>query len=385
MRVALIHDWLTVMRGGERCLEAFCDLFPEADLFTLLHFPGTVSAKIEKHRIVTSFIQRFPFNQQAYRYYLPFFPLAIESFNLSGYDLILSSSHCVAKGVRVRKGSCHVAYLYTPMRYIWDQHEAYFGEGRSGWPARKGMRLFRPWLQRWDAASNNDVHAFIASSRHVAERIRRCYGRTADVIPPPVDFQAFSSSRRDDGFYLMVTAFAPYKRVDLAVEAFNRLKQPLKIIGTGQDEKRLKSMAGPTVDFLGWKSDSDIRDAYAACRAVVFPGEEDFGIVPLEAMASGKPVIAYGRGGVLETVIPLQTPGAGARPSEAVHPTGLFFYDPTPQALMQAVRYFESHRDAFDPDRIREHVRMFDRQQFMEKIDRYIQETYGEFKKAQHA
>lgn len=385
MKVALIHDWLTGMRGGEKCLEVFCELFPNSSIYTLLYHPGTVSHNIEKHPILSSFIQHLPFSQRAYRYYLPLFPRAIESFDLSGYDLILSSSHCVAKGIRVPRGVCHIAYIYTPMRYVWDQYEAYFGDGRSGWPSRTGMRFLRPRLQRWDVGSNRDIYSLIAISNYVAERIQRYYGRTAEVIYPPVDFQAFSSSIRDDGFYLMVTAFAPYKRADLAVEAFNQMGWPLKIIGTGQEERRLKKMAGSTVEFLGWKSDTELCEAYAACRAVIFPGEEDFGIVPLEAMASGKPVIAYGKGGVLETVIPLNQ-GSGVRGQGLGEPpTGIFFYEQTPGALIDAVRYFEAQRDQFDPSKIREHVKPFDRQRFKEKITRFIQSKYQEFRESHHA
>jgi len=380
MKVALVHDWLTGMRGGERCLEVFCELFPEADLYTLLHIPGTVSPTIEKHTIQTSFIQRLPLSRTAYRYYLPFFPMAIESFDLTGYDLILSTSHCVAKGVRVPQGACHIAYIFTPMRYVWDQYEAYFGGDRSSRLVRAAMGLVRPRLQRWDVNSNHGIHAMAAISLHVADRIRRFYGREDDVIYPPVDFEAFSVSERDEGFYLIVTAFAPYKRVDLAIEAFNRLKLPLKIIGTGQDEKRLRQMAGPTIEFLGWKSDTEVREYYSTCRALIFPGEEDFGIVPLEAMACGKPVIAYGRGGVLETVVPLN-----GSPSDERPPTGVFFNQQAPEALIEAVRSFESHRHRFDPVQIREHVRPYDRRQFKEKIHHYIKLKFKEYKETDHA
>jgi glycosyltransferase involved in cell wall biosynthesis len=380
MKVALVHDWLTGMRGGERCLEVLCELFPEAPIYTLLRVPGAVSSTIEKHPIRTSFIQRLPAAQSAYRYYLPLFPRGVESFDLSGYDLIVSTSHCVAKGVRVPSGAFHVSYVHTPMRYVWEQYEDYFGRGRSGWAVRAAMGIIRRRLQRWDRGSNDGVNVFVANSCHVADRIRRLYGRQADVIYPPVNFEAFSVSHRDEGFYLIVTAFAPYKRVDLAIEAFNRLKMPLKIIGTGQDENRLKETAGPTIEFLGWKSDAEVRESYSACRALVFPGEEDFGIVPLEAMACGKPVIAYGRGGVLETVVSLNRSQSDGRP-----PTGVFFDAQTPEALIEAVRTFESNRDRFDPVRIREHVRPFDRQQFKERLNRYIRVKYEEFKETRHA
>jgi glycosyltransferase involved in cell wall biosynthesis len=271
------------------------------------------------------------------------------------------------------------------MRYVWDQYKVYFGDGRSHWLARMGMNTVRSWLQRWDRATTRRIYDLLAISRHVADRIQRHYGRQASVIHPPVDFHAFSPSRRDNGFYLMVTAFAPYKRVDLAIEAFNQLGLPLKIIGAGQGEKRLKRIAGPTVEFLGWRSDSEVREAYAACRAVIFPGEEDFGIVPLEAMASGKAVIAYGRGGVLETVIPLDQGLGVSGQGSGEEPTGVFFYEQTPAALIEAIRYFEKHRDLFDPYKIREHVRPFDRQHFKEKVYQYIQSKFQEFKEIPHA
>ena len=196
------------MRGGERCLEVFCELFPDADLYTLLHVKGSVSASIEKHPIKTSFIQRLPYSSRYYRYCLPLFPAAIEAFDLKGYDLVLSSSHCVAKGVKTSPQTLHISYIHTPMRYIWDQYEAYFGNGRSGWMTRKGMDLVRPWLQRWDVASSRGIYALIAASHHVADRIRRRYGRDAYVIHPPVDLHAFPISQKNNGFYLIVTALA---------------------------------------------------------------------------------------------------------------------------------------------------------------------------------
>lgn len=374
MKVALVHDWLTGMRGGERCLEAFCELFPEADIYTLLHVRGTISETIEKHRIKTSFIERLPKSKQHYRHYLPLFPTAIASFDFTGYDLILSSSHCVAKGVRVPRGVCHIAYVFTPMRYIWDQYDTYFNEETASYPVRTAMKMVRPYLQYWDVHSNKDVYAFVAISSFVAERISRYYDRTSDIIYPPVDLERFSVSSRDDGFYLMVTALVPYKRVDLAIMAFNQLKLPLKIIGGGPEEGRLKALSGPTIMFLGDQSDEDVSRAYSQCRALIFPGEEDFGIVPLEAMASGKPVIAYGRGGALETVISLDDVSCGG-----TDPTGLFFFEQTPKAICDAILYFEEYKDKFDPVRIREHIRLFDKEQFKKKMRQYITKTVQRF------
>lgn len=394
-KVALVHDWLTGMRGGERCLEALCDLFPEADLFTLLHVKGSVSEIIERRRIHTSAIQALPFAGRRYRYYLPLFPWAVERFTLDGYDLILSDSHCVAKGVKVPPGALHLAYIYTPMRYIWDQHHAYVGAGRMGPLSRPMLRVMAGRLRRWDLGVNSRVHHFAAISRHVADRIRRHYGREARVIYPPVETVRFHVAGRTDDYYLVAGAFAPYKRIDLAIEAFNALRRRLVIVGEGQENRRLRRMAGPTIEFLGWRPDEEFTELLSRCRALIFPGEEDFGILPVEAMACGRPVIAYGKGGVTETVIPLNSgefrvsgfesnepcdPKPGTRNPEPETPTGVFFYEQTVEALIRAIELFERSFDRFDPEALRANSLAFDRSVFEKRMAAFVAEHYERWK-----
>lgn len=359
MRVALVHDWLTGMRGGERCLEVFCELFPRADLFTLVHVPGSVVPAIERRAVVTSFIQRLPFARRNYRSYLPLFTRAIERFDLSGYDRVISISHCVAKGARPPAGGDHLCYCLTPVRYAWDMKEAYFG-GLSG-PKRWFVDAVLARLRRWDAATSDRVTRFFAISRYVGDRIRRYYGRGSEVVYPPVDCARFSVSREKGEFDLVVSALVPYKRVDLAVAAATRLKRRLLVVGTGPEEGRLRAIAGPSVEFLGWRSDAEIAGLYARCRAFLFPGEEDFGITPLEAMASGRPVVAFAKGGCLETVVGPDDPSG--RP-----PTGIFFGEQTVEALSAALERLEGA--GLSPAACRAQAERFDLPRFRDEIRR---------------
>jgi len=366
-RVALVHDWLTGMRGGERCLEVLCELFPDAPLFTLLHVPGSVSPQIEHRRIVTSFVQRLPQAAVRYRHYLPAFPLAIRRFDLSGYDLVVSMSHCVAKSVRVAPGALHLCYCFSPMRYLWDLSSDYFGPGQ-GLAARTLGPPLATALRRWDRRTAG-VHRFVAISRHIADRIRRAYDRPADVIYPPVDVQRFEIAEAADDYYLVVGALVPYKRIDLAVAAATRLGRRLLVVGTGPEDARLRALAGPTVRFLGWRSDAEIAQLYARCRALVFPAVEDFGITPLEAAAAGRPTIALGRGGALETMVGLDATEA---------PTAVFFEEQSVDALVEAMRRFEAAADRFDAKALRARAEAFDRPVFKQRLGDYITARWSE-------
>jgi glycosyltransferase involved in cell wall biosynthesis len=371
-RVALVHDWLTGMRGGEKCLEAMCELFPEATLFTLLYRRGHLSPPIERMDIRTSWIQRVPGWRRIYRHLLPLYPRAIESFDLTGYDLVISSSHCVAKGVRAAPGATHLCYCYTPMRYAWDQYGHYFGPDRLSWWNRRLIPRLIGRMRAWDVATAGRPHRYAAISRHVAARIKAAYDRESEVIYPPVDLAPLRPGD-GGGSYLMVNAFAPYKRVDLAVEAFNRLGSELLIVGTGQDEARLRRMAKPNVRFLGWISPGDLYRAYAGCRALVFAAEEDFGITPVEAQGCGRPVIALGKGGALETVAPHPGfPFPGAWPTAAAAPTGVLYPEQSAEALVEAVRFFEAHERDFDPAAIRASVRRFDRPRYLAEFKEWV-------------
>jgi glycosyltransferase involved in cell wall biosynthesis len=365
MRVAVIHDWLTGMRGGEKCLEVFCELFPEADLYTLIYAPDEVSPIIRQMKVHPSWLNRLPWIRRTYRYYLPLFPRVAESFDLRSYDLVLSSSHCVAKGVHAPH-ALHIAYIYSPMRYVWDLHGVYFGTD-SSLSSRYGMAAFREYLQRWDIRSSQRVDYFVAISRNIAAKVEKFYGRQAAVIYPPVDIDRFFVQERPGSYYLVVSALVPYKRIDLAIRAFNAINLPLKIAGDGPLRKALEKTAATNIEFLGWVDDARLAELYAGCQALIFPGEEDFGIVPLEAQASGRPVIGYGKGGLLETVIGLNGP------SLKRCPTGIFFPEQHEQSLIDAVELYQRSQREFHPDQIRQHAAKFSRERFKQEMAEYLE------------
>jgi glycosyltransferase involved in cell wall biosynthesis len=361
MKVALVHDWLTGMRGGEQVLDALCELFPDADLHTLLHRPGSVSPRIEQRRIETSFVQHLPFAARQYRRYLPLFPWAVSRFTFDRYDLVISSSHCAAKAAVAPPGVRHICYCHSPMRYAWDQFDAYFGPERVGRLASRWV--YRPLLTRlarWDAATAVRVDRFVANSTHVAGRIRRYYNRGATVVYPPVDTTFFHpDASTPDSHVLIVSALVPYKRIDLALDACARAGVPLRIVGDGPERARLERRASPLVTFLGQQSGESLREEYRRARAVLLPGEEDFGIVPVEAQACGTPVVALARGGALETVVDGET--------------GVLFGTATPDSLADALERVSRLR--VDRARLRCHAARFSRDRHLHAMRALIDET----------
>ena len=364
-RVALVHDWLNGMRGGEIVFEALLDLYPNADVYTLIYQPEKLSpslrSKLNRTRVYSSWMNWFSFTRSKYRQLLPLLPFAIRSFDLKEYDLIISSSHCVAKGVKKSPRAFHLSYIHAPMRYMWDRFDDYFGKGRIFFLFRWVAILLRPFLQWWDrrTAQHDRIDILVANSKFIAEQIWRCYGRKAEVVYPFANLERFKHERKPGNFYLMVGAFAPYKRTDLAIEAFARLGLPLKIVGSGQDEERLldlkKTLGANSVEFItrAQATNDLIEKLYAECKAFIFPGKEDFGITPLEAMASGAPVIAFKAGGASETVTP---------------ETGVLFNHQTVDDLVNAVMEIESGRIKISPEACRARAAHFTQDRFQKEI-----------------
>lgn len=357
MRVALVHDYLNQYGGAERVLEALHDLFPTAPVYTSIFDPTTMPAAYRTWDIRTSFMQQLPAWQTQFRRYVALYPTAFERFDLSGYDLIISSSSAFAKGIIPRPGALHICYCHTPMRFAWRTDDYVAREQINGIQAHL-LPFLLNYLRIWDTVSANRVDLFVANSHEVAGRIARYYRRPAKVIPPPVDLPPYEPQPPEE-FYLAGGRLIPYKRLELAIEAFNRLRLPLKIFGDGRDRARLERMAGPNIEFLGWVDETTRLDLFARCRAFIFPGEEDFGITPLEVLAVGRPVIAYAAGGALETLI------------EGV--TGRFFYQPTAAALAAAVAL--SRTDTIDPLVLRRHAEQFGRERFLNTFRSFVTEA----------
>lgn len=359
MKVILLHDWLTGYRGGERVLETFCEMFPDAPIYTLIHKKGSCSKVIESKEIVTSFLNEIPGIHENYRNFLPLMPLAAQKLKIKHKaDLVLSSSHCVIKGVVKPFKSKHICYIHSPMRYMYDQFDNYFSNSKIH--IKAAAHILRPYLQMWDRDSNNNVDQFISNSHFVASRVKAFYGRESEVIHPFVELQDFdhiTSARDKADYYVMVTAFASNKRVDLAISAFNENGKKLKIIGGGSESETasLRQMAKSNIEFMGKLERHELIDVLSKAQALIFPGIEDFGIVPLEALASGSPIIAYRAGGVLETL---------------TNETAVFFDEPTPDSINKAILNFQDEK--FEFSKLKQRAEQFRKEKFIESMKRII-------------
>lgn len=366
MRIAIVHDWLTVYAGAERVLEKMLSMFPSADLFSLVNFlPEDQRHFLGGKAVQTSFIQRLPFARGKYRHYLPLMPLAIEQFDLSGYDLVLSSSHAVAKGVLTGPGQLHICMCYSPMRYVWDLKHQYL----QGLGATHGLKswLMRFWLHKiriWDATTANGVDQFIAISKFIQKRIKKSYGRDSVVIYPPVDVGDFKLVQKKEDFFLTASRMVPYKRIDLIVKAFTNLPdKKLIVIGDGPEINKIKSLAGSNVSLLGYQDRSTLIDYMQRARAFVFAAEEDFGIAPIEAQACGTPVIAYGKGGCRETICDLDN---------SEFPTGVFFEEQSVSSLQSAIERFDKECDRLKPEECRNNAMRFSPSRFCAELRQFV-------------
>jgi glycosyltransferase involved in cell wall biosynthesis len=373
LRVAVVHDWLVVYSGAERVTEQLLKLFPQADLFAVVEFlPETLKHFIGGREVRTTFIQKLPGARRHYRGYLPLMPLAIEQLDLSSYDLVLSCSHAVAKGVLTGPDQLHVSYVNSPIRYAWDLQHQYLREsglerGLRGWLAKWVLHRLRIWDQR----TANGVDHFIACSCFIRRRIRRVYRRDAHVIYPPVDVEGFTPGGARDDFYLTASRLVPYKRVGLIVEAFARMpERRLVVVGDGPERERIRALAGANIELLGYRDDATLRELMRRARAFVFAAEEDFGIVPLEAQASGTPVVAYGRGGATETIRGLEEPS----------PTGVFFHEQSARAIVAAVEEFERNEHRIAPAACRENALRFSSARFLAEYASFVERAWTEFR-----
>jgi glycosyltransferase involved in cell wall biosynthesis len=375
LRVAIVHYWFVRRRGGERVVEALAGLLPGADLFFVVADENELPAALRERNVRTSFLQKLPGSLRWHRHFLPLYPLALEQFDLGGYDLVISSESGPAKGIVTGARTCHICYCHSPMRYLWDHYHRYRSGNGFDPLTRLVFSAAAHYLRLWDSASASRVDYFIANSETTAARIRKHYRREAEVIFPPVATDIPEAAAGPGDHYLVVGHLADYKRVDLAVQACAALGRRLRIVGEGEEYPRLKRLARGQAEFLGVLPDEEVRREYASCRALLFPGEEDFGMVPVEAMAAGRPVIAFGRGGATETVLPVDH----GRPPEAA--TGVFFPEPTASSLAEAVRRFEGAERRFRPEFIRRHAQQFGAARFGERFLAYAEATFAEFER----
>ena len=361
-RVALVHDWLTGMRGGEKVLDAICELYPDAPLFSLVHVPGSVSPRIEARRIVTGFTQRLPGASRFYRHYLPLFPAAVELFDLDGFDLVISTSHCAVKSVVKAPAAVHVSFCHSPMRYAWDQFGAYFGADQVGRLQHQVLKPVMAAMARWDRATAGRVDRYVANSRYVAARIRRYYNRGSTVVYPPVDtafYRPPDDRRQSRAGLLVVSALVPYKRLETAIDAARLLGERVSVVGSGPELGRLQSRAGGGVSFLGWRSNEEIRTLYQQSAATLLPGVEDFGLVPVEAQACGCPVVALSEGGAAETVVDGETGVLVTAKSTDAFAAGI-----------NRLRFL-----TLDTDRLRRHAESFSRDRFLTEFQHAVDDA----------
>jgi glycosyltransferase involved in cell wall biosynthesis len=381
LKVALIHDWLNGMRGGEKVLEALCELFPDAVIFTLFYQPDKVSSVISSHQVRTSYLNKIPGMKKSYRNLLPLYPKAMEAMKLDEFDLCISISHSVAKGICPGPNSLHICICLTPMRYIWDRFDDYFNEGESSQIKRYLARLLCMNLRRWDVQSSAQVDLFVSISEFVRRRINKYYNRPSTVIYPFADTDFYTPAALTgkelnvSDYFLAVSALVPYKRIQDISEAFRGRDEKVIIVGDGPEKRKLLKTAPPNVEFVGWTSNDRLRELYRNCRALIFPGVEDFGIVPVEAQACGKPVIALAEGGVLETVVGSIIGIDRPAPND---PTGLFFKKPGPQNIAGAIERFKTMK--FDSVAIRANALRFSREAFIKSMSEYITESYERFR-----
>ncbi|MFA5135590.1 MAG: glycosyltransferase [Patescibacteria group bacterium] len=364
MKVALVHDHLNQLGGAERVLKAFCELYQDAPVHTLIYDAATTQHIFDGTKVIQSYIARFPFARRKFRWYLPMMVAATESYELGKYDVVLSDSSGLAKGVITSPKTLHICYCHTPTRYLWSDHNEIIDKLERRWIVGRMSQMYRSYLRIWDRLAADRVDHFIANSQFVARRIKKYYNKESTVINPPVDTSKFSISSSVENYFLIISRLRPYKKVDVAIQAFNKLGLPLYVIGKGEDHGRLKSMAGPHIKFLGFVSDNEISKYLSHCRAFIHPQEEDFGITSVEAMASGRPVIAYGAGGALETVVPGKT--------------GVLFDEQSWEALADTVIHFNA--DDYSPEEIRSHADKFSVSQFKRRIGAFVEKSWQEFK-----
>lgn len=368
MRIALIHDYLNQYGGAERVLEAFCEIYPDAPVYTLIYDPKKMRGVFSDRKIRTSFLQKIPFVKSYHRIFPFLMPIAIEQFDLSNYDVVLSDTTSFAKGVITRPETLHICYCHTPTRYAWDDSHKYIEEFGMPRIVKKLVPFFMNYIRLWDREAALRVDKFICNSQFVAKRIKKYYNRDAEVICPPVDTKMFclAKDNNKESYFLMVGRLQAYKRFDIAVQAFNKLGRPLKIVGDGPERKKLEKMAKKNIEFLGELYSEDLKRCYQSCRAFILPQEEDFGLIAVEAMACGKPVIAYRGGGALESI----------KEGE----TGIFFDEQTPESLMKAVKEFKPKN--FNPQKIRKHALKFSKEKFKKKIKEFVEKSWKEYRKS---